>query len=216
MYNTGGIEIMKWEAVFFDFDGVICDSVNIKAEAFAELYRPYGTDVEKKVVAYHMANGGISRFEKFQFWHREYLAKDISENQLEELSSRFSELVLKKIMEAPYIDGAIETLRILKNNNIPSYIVSGTPDDEIRYIIREKRLDEYFCEIHGSPRKKNDIVKNILAREMYNADRCIFIGDAMSDYHAAKLNSIHFLGIVTKEDKPIFPVGTSLSKSVRI
>lgn len=205
---------MDWEAVFFDFDGVICDSVNIKTEAFAELYRPYGTEVEQGVVDYHLANGGVSRFEKFRHWHREYLKTDINEEQLMELSDRFSALVLKKIIEAPYIDGAIDTLKILKDRNIPVYVVSGTPDNEIKHIISEKGLSMYFMEVHGSPKKKGEIVEDILVRGKYNTAKCIFIGDAISDYQAAISNDIHFLGIVLKGEKSLFPKGTRLSGTV--
>lgn len=205
---------MKWEAVFFDFDGVICDSANIKTEAFAEMYKPYGSEVQKQVVAYHLNNGGVSRFEKFKYWHRIHLNSDINDEQLEALSNNFSELVLKKILEASYIEGATETLNALKDRKITAYIVSGTPDDEIKYIIREKGLTEFFKEVYGSPRKKGDIVKDILSRESFNADKCIFIGDAMSDYQAAVSNGIHFLGIAPSGKNSIFPEGTHISSRV--
>ena len=32
----------KWQAVFFDFDGVILDSVDVKTQAFAAMFRAYG------------------------------------------------------------------------------------------------------------------------------------------------------------------------------
>ena len=35
--------------IIFDYDGTIADSVNIKTEAFAELYRIYGKEIERKV-----------------------------------------------------------------------------------------------------------------------------------------------------------------------
>lgn len=207
---------MKWDAVFFDFDGVICDSVNIKTEAFAELYRPYGADIEKRVINYHLANGGVSRYEKFRYWHKEYLGIDIDNEQLKILSDKFSDLVLKKIIEAPFIEGVIDTLKALKDNSIPAYIVSGTPNEEINYIVERKRLRKYFCAVYGSPRKKHEIVKDILDREKYAAEKCIFIGDAISDYEAAQLNKLKFLGIVPKGVKSIFPEGTCISTIVNI
>jgi len=33
-----------YQALLFDFDGVIAESVDIKTRAFAELYQEYGTD----------------------------------------------------------------------------------------------------------------------------------------------------------------------------
>ena len=53
--------------IIFDFDGVITDSVNIKKEAFAELYSKYGSRIQKKVVNHHLEHGGISRFDKIKY-----------------------------------------------------------------------------------------------------------------------------------------------------
>lgn len=208
--------MIKWEAVFFDFDGVICDSVNIKTEAFAELYRPYGADIEKSVISYHLANGGVSRYEKFSYWHKEYLNIDLNSEQLKILSDKFSHLVLKKIIEAPFVEGVTDTLKALKDDTIPAYIVSGTPHEEINYIIETKKLRKYFYEVYGSPRKKYEIVKDILDREKYAAEKCIFIGDAMSDYEAALVNKLKFLGIVPNGEKSIFPEDTYISSIVHI
>ena len=51
--------------IFFDFDGVIADSVNVKTEAFEKIYLPYGKEIAEKVINHHRENGGMSRFEKF-------------------------------------------------------------------------------------------------------------------------------------------------------
>ena len=52
--------------IIYDFDGVICDSVNVKTEAFAKIYSEYGHSIVSKVVDYHNLHGGISRYEKIQ------------------------------------------------------------------------------------------------------------------------------------------------------
>ena len=48
------------QAILFDFDGVIADSVHVKTEAFAKIYEPYGKEVVNRVVTHHIANGGVS------------------------------------------------------------------------------------------------------------------------------------------------------------
>ena len=54
--NEGLIGIMQWQAVFFDFDGVILDSVNVKTHAFSQMFRKYGPEIEESVVRYHLEN----------------------------------------------------------------------------------------------------------------------------------------------------------------
>ena len=40
----------KIKAIIFDYDGVIAESVNVKTEAFAELYKHYGIDIVKNSI----------------------------------------------------------------------------------------------------------------------------------------------------------------------
>ena len=37
------------KAIIFDFDGVIVESVKLKSNAFASIYKPYGLKIMKKV-----------------------------------------------------------------------------------------------------------------------------------------------------------------------
>ena len=57
----------RFEAIFFDFDGVLVESVDIKTTAFARLYAGHGEPVADAVVAYHRQNMGTSRFVKFRY-----------------------------------------------------------------------------------------------------------------------------------------------------
>ena len=58
---------MNLKAIFFDFDGVLVESVDIKTRAFSKLFEREGEDVVKKVIDYHIDNGGVSRYEKFRY-----------------------------------------------------------------------------------------------------------------------------------------------------
>lgn len=207
---------MKWDAVFFDFDGVILDSVYVKTEAFAEMFRAYGPEVEKAAVDYHLKNGGVSRFEKFRYYYEQILKKPIDDKKIDELAEQFSKLVLDKVLASAFIPGAMEALQKLKKENIPSYVVSGTPHDEINLIIIERNLLEFFIEMLGSPRQKHEIIDGILKSRGYQKERCLFIGDAMTDYSAAKKTGVCFLGIVKQTEPSPFPDGTRVSSRVTL
>ena len=99
------------KGIIFDFDGVIAESVNVKTEAFAKMYNQYGNEVVKKVVTHHLSHGGISRFEKFKFYHKEYFGIELTNQQLQELANQFSELVVQKVIAAPYVPGALEFIQ---------------------------------------------------------------------------------------------------------
>lgn len=206
----------KWEAVFFDFDGVILDSVDVKTQAFATMFRPYGPEVERAVVEYHLAHGGISRFKKFEYYYRHLLQAPISQELLDELGREFNRLALQGVLAAPFIAGAMETLQELKDNGVPAFVVSGTPQEEIQLIVEKRNLGAYFVEAHGSPRKKEEIVQEIASRHALCMNDCLFIGDATTDFEAAQICGTGFLGIVKEGEVSPFPESTRISSSVHI
>lgn len=180
-------------AIIFDFDGVIAESVSVKTDAFAELYRPYGKLIVGKVIAHHIKNGGMSRFEKFNIYHSEFLNTPITEEKVKKLADKFSQIVFKKVIDAPYVDGAYDFL----NDNYLKYdlfISSGTPQKEINLICKKKNIHHLFKEILGSPQKKEEHVKAIMDKYSYSAEEVIFVGDAESDRKAAHKNDIYFIG----------------------
>mgnify|MGYP001465768529 CR=1 FL=1 len=149
------------KAIIFDFDGVILESVNVKTEAFSDIYRQYGTRIVDKVIEHHSQHGGISRFEKFKLYHNEFLGINLTSNELNKLTNTFSNIVLDKVIASPYVKGAYEF--ISKNHMKYKYFIStGTPQDEINKILIKKKIDIFFKGVYGSPEKKESHVKNIL------------------------------------------------------
>lgn len=186
------------KAIILDYDGVIAESVNVKTEAFAELYRPYGEEVVNKVVAHHEANGGISRFEKFKIYHKEYLGQEIDKKKVQNLAEQFSDLVMQKVIESPYVPGAYEFL-LNNHKKFDFFISTGTPIGEIEKILKAKEIRQFFIEVYGSPEKKPIHVKKILKKYGYDKKKVVFIGDALTDRDAARVNGIKFIGRYTTD-----------------
>ncbi len=193
------------KAIIYDFDGVICDSVDVKTKAFAQIYQQYGDEVVKKVINHHLENGGISRFKKFIHYHKEFLNLNLNERQLELLVNKFSDLVKLKVIESDYIKGAYN---FIQNNNYLQFICTGTPEDEIFEIINKKKLSSFFNDIYGSPRSKPEIIEIILSKYNLCVEDVVFFGDALTDYNAALQCDIPFIGI--KNDFTVFPKKTNL------
>ena len=102
---------MKYKNLVFDFDGVLAESVDVKTRAYALLFEGEGEEVVQEVVDFHLKNGGVSRFEKFKFYHKEYFGIELTNQQLQELANKFSELVVQKVIAAPYVPGALEFIQ---------------------------------------------------------------------------------------------------------
>lgn len=176
----------------FDFDGVILDSLDCKTEAFYQMYLQYGKEIAEKVRHYHILNGGVSRFEKFKIWHKEHLGVDLSEKEIQELADRFSELVFEKVVSSTPIPGAIEFIK-RHSRDFNFFIISGTPDDEIKKICDSIGISSCFKEILGSPKNKKEWCTYLKAKyDDITSSNTIFLGDALSDYEAAKENRFYF------------------------
>lgn len=178
--------------IIFDFDGVILDSLDCKTEAFYQMYLPYGEDIANKVRQYHILNGGVSRFEKFKTWHNQYLKVNLSEKEIQDLANQFSELVMENVIKSDPIPGAIEFIkRYSKHFNF--FIISGTPDEEIKKICDAIEITDHFKEILGSPKNKMVWCNELKAKyEELRNDNTIFLGDALSDFEAAQDNNFFF------------------------
>lgn len=187
------------KAIIFDYDGVIAESVNVKTEAFAEMYKSYGKNVVKKVIEHHEANGGISRFEKFKIYHKEFLGQEVDQIMVTELARQFSNLVLQKVIDSPYVTGVFEFISS-NYKEIDFYISTGTPTEEIELILEKKNLKIYFKDVFGSPEKKDIHVQKILEKYNYSKEEVVFIGDAITDRDAARNNNIEFIGRYTTID----------------
>lgn len=179
------------KAVIFDFDGVILESSEIKTEAFRELFSAYPDSVGE-IVEYHLANAGISRYVKFRYFYENILKRSLSEKEELELGDMFSEIVLKKVLEAPFVPGAFEFLSG-ENSSYDFFIASGTPEEELRHIMRERNINTYFKEAHGSPKTKPVVIRDILSRYCLKKKEVVYIGDAESDRLAAKETDVFFI-----------------------
>ena len=184
------------KAIIFDFDGVILESLNTKTKAFEKLYEPYGSTVSKKVVKHHLENGGISRFDKIKFYHKNYLDEIINDKKVKKLANNFSKLVLNEIIQVPFVDGAKQFIK----NNYQRYLMfisSATPIDELNFICRKRMISSYFKGIYGSPDSKSKHITSIIKNWSLNNNEMIFIGDSLSDLNAAEAHNLTFIGRLT-------------------
>ena len=189
-------EIIESKSTFiFDFDGVLADSVNIKTSSFFELYKEYGDQVANQVVDHHKENGGMSRFDKFEYYHKNFLNIELNRKGLQELSEKFSSLVVDSVISSPEIRGADKFLRRYCLNNKSAFVNSATPQKEIQQIITQRGMDKYFTCVYGSPSSKLDNLKSIMSRYNITPDQTVFFGDALADFNAADSFGCKFVGI---------------------
>ncbi len=180
------------KGIIFDFDGVIAESVQVKTDAFAALYASYGADIVSKVVEHHEANGGMSRFEKIRLYHESFLNRTVTKEEITNLASQFSELVVEKVIDAPYVPGALEYIQ-QSYKQYKLFISTGTPMEEIRQILECREIANYFTDVFGSPPKKIEHLNNIMSIYGMKPNELIFYGDSNADLDAACNANIKFV-----------------------
>jgi phosphoglycolate phosphatase-like HAD superfamily hydrolase len=189
--NESKVLVGKAVLVFWDFDGVIKESVEVKTHAYFQLFEPFGSVVAEKVRKHHELNGGMSRFDKMPI----YLQwADLESNQYTviEYCEQFSKRVIQAVIDAPWVAGVENYLRSNTNQQI-FVLVSATPQDELEHILHVLDLTKCFAEVYGAPIPKRDAIgKTLLASGLDTRD-CLMIGDAQADLDAAEANQVPFL-----------------------
>jgi len=179
------------KAIIFDFDGVIAESVNVKTQAFRILFKDYPQHL-KDIIHFHVKNGGMSRFDKFRHIYKNIIKRPLSEDKFNKLCQQFSNLVVEKVVIAPFVEGAQQLLdKCLGRYKL--FVISATPEKEIKNIIKRRNLGRYFVDIFGSPAKKCDLIRNILRNNNYSLEEVVFVGDSVNDFQAAKDAGIFFI-----------------------
>lgn len=199
------MKAVDWQAIIFDFDGVVVESGDIKTQAFADLYKAHGETVMNGVIRYHARNGGLSRYQKFRYFQEHLLGRPpLTEAEETVLDQQFSALVVEAVIASPAVPGAVELLR-QESNRIPLFVASGTPEQELERIVSRRSLAQYFTAVRGSPVPKHQLIAEILHSHHLTPARVLMIGDALIDFESAEVNGVAFLGRVRTGDKNPFP-----------
>lgn len=110
------MKLDRFKMVFWDFDGVIKESVSVKTEAFVELFAPYGNDVCNKVRSHHIENAGISRFDKIPLYLK-WSGIEPTNIRIDDACSQFNRIVKNKVINSDWVPGVETFLHQNKKKN---------------------------------------------------------------------------------------------------
>jgi len=181
------------KAIILDFDGVIVESNEEKTAAFKDLFRLYPS-YQDEMMEYHLANFSVPRVKKFEHYVFTLMRRPGDAVSVDMMAQTFSGLVMQRVVACPDVPGARGLLKEF-SHRVPLYISSATPLDELEKIIHARRLTAYFKKIFGNPPyEKEAAIQWVLEQERALPSEVVFIGDAVSDYTAAKNIGVEFIG----------------------
>ena len=191
---------MKFEVLFWDFDGVIINSDEVRIKGFTETLKEFKVSDVQKLLNFHKRNGGLSRYVKFRYFFEEILHQTISDEQISYYAETFSVIMRQELVNKAYL--IKETVSFIENIHglgKLQFIVSGSDQIELQYLCDELEISSFFKEIKGSPTSKIDLVRQLLNEYSLDISKCVLIGDSTNDYEAAQLNDIDFYGYNNSE-----------------
>ncbi len=188
------MKISKYKSIIFDCDGVILNSNKIKTDAFKAATSSFGEEASNRLVEYHLMNGGISRYHKFDYFLSSILKSDFNENKqaiLTQLLETYAENTYRGLLTSQITFGLKNFRDITKGQSW--MIVSGGDQNELISVFKIKEISEFFDSgIYGSPDTKNQI----LGREIRNGNikfPALFLGDSRLDHEVATLHGLDFI-----------------------
>lgn len=185
--------------IFWDFDGVIKDSLDVKSNAFAKLFSPFGDKLTNKIVDHHNNNGGVSRFKKIPLY-LDWVGEKNNDENIKKYLKEFSSLVKFEVINSEWVS---EVKYYIKKNYNNKYFVllTATPQKEIEFILKKLNISSQFREVFGSPNDKSDIISKILKSHNFLNKNAVMVGDSKDDFIAAKNNDINFILKINKFNK---------------
>jgi phosphoglycolate phosphatase-like HAD superfamily hydrolase len=199
------LDLSVYSTIVFDCDGVVLNSNRIKTDAFRSAAMPYGLSAAEALVQHNVANGGVSRYLKFEHFLANIVTRmcpevvpGIDAPGLDELLAAYSQEVREGLMSCSVAEGLFE----LRSATKPTrwMIISGGDQEELSDVFMLRGIRPLFDGgIFGSPVAKDQIV----AREIKKGNilfPALFLGDSRLDYEVASRHGLDFVFVSSWTD----------------
>ncbi|PIY97182.1 MAG: hypothetical protein COY66_00835 [Candidatus Kerfeldbacteria bacterium CG_4_10_14_0_8_um_filter_42_10] len=194
--------MQKIEAIGFDWDGTLVDSMSVKSRSFTEATIRFYPNLKEKaaeVVKLYLASRGNPRIDQLELIQAQYSLKKLSNDDLRKWSNLFTSLYLDK--KTPLFADAIRVLNELKNRGYKLFLCSSVPQADLDKTLKRYPLDGYFEIILGT--RDNGKFRKGLPHLTYVSktigvplNKIAFIGDGPDDAKGANETGCYSVGIM--------------------
>jgi len=181
----------QFQIVFWDFDGVIKDSLDAKAITFTNLFGDIPDMQKSKIRGHHFENAGVSRNIKIPLY-MEWLEIDVTSVNINHFVDRFASEVVENVIDSPWVPGVREYISShqLTQKHI---LITTTPCAEITHILESTGIYDYFLRVYGSEVSKDYAINNSLVESDWSRRDAVLVGDGHVDFEAARKTGIEFV-----------------------
>jgi beta-phosphoglucomutase family hydrolase len=187
------------KAVLWDLDGVLVDTAPFHFQAWQELFQSVGegfADADFRRT-FGLRNDAILRD----------ILGELTPAEVERLAQRKEELYRDKVEgRVTVIPGAMDLLRRLQERGSKMAIVSSTPRENVRVVLRSLGLEGVFGAVvaeEDAPKGKPDPQGFLVAAEKLGVavGECVVIEDAPGGVEAAKRAGMRCIGVTTSRPR---------------
>lgn len=130
----------KIKAIIFDFDGTLVDTDKFHFNCWNKLLNTFDIKLEYDYYLNHLA--GVPSILNAETIIKEY-GLSISVKDLSDLKDNITKNLLKT-ETINFMPDAFEVLEFFRKENIPMFLVTGSPRTEVDYILDRSNIKRYF------------------------------------------------------------------------
>jgi len=127
-------ELLNKKVILWDFDGVILNSSEIREEGFVQVLSNYPAEKVELLLKYHNENGGLSRYDKFEYFFKHILEIELNQEILDRLAFEFSVIMKKALTDKKLLIEEVNNFILNEQYNFKMHIVSGSDENELKYL----------------------------------------------------------------------------------
>jgi HAD superfamily hydrolase (TIGR01509 family) len=180
--------------VLFDIDGTLVDSNYLHVYAWCRAFHDKDVEVEAWRIHRSIGMDGSTLLKS--------LAGDADEDtrsQLKDLHSRFYKEAVPMLRRLP---GARELLQAVDRLGLQIVLATSAPEDELAIMREVLASDDLVSAVTSSEdvdtaKPQPDIVNVALKRAGVDADRAVFVGDAVWDVEACNRAGVQAIGVLS-------------------
>lgn len=188
----------EFDLLFLDCDGVIFDTNAAKAAAFSQALASYPADAVERLVAYHKAHGGISRYEKFRRFFEQWHPVDDIDVAMQVALTHFGDISSATYSRLVPHPAALRFGDAFGPDR--TYVASGADQQELRTAFAAHGIADRFAAILGSPTTKHDNMQDVLTQRGIAPERTLLVGDGLGDLEAAEALGTAFVFLESMSD----------------
>jgi HAD superfamily hydrolase (TIGR01509 family) len=179
--------------VLFDVDGTLVDTTYLHAVCWGEALRQHGHDIPMADVHHAIGMSGDKMLDRF-------LGEDRDRDEGDAIDTAHLTLYKQHWGRLRPLPGAADLLRACAEHGLDVVLASSASDEELEALCSAIDADDAITAATsasdaGEGKPAPDIVQTALKKAGLDADRVVFVGDAVWDGHAAGRSHVRFVGV---------------------